>query len=407
MLNSAFNRASLNVAAVITHNPRTVAELQAKYNGKPWFAATTSATSTPAEPKVHILIVPGHEPNFGGAEFSLGSGGRLRERDMAVALAQNLQTFVKNNPRYEVSVTRDDVAWTPDFSDYFKDNWNDIIDWQKSSHEEVRHLIAIGSTTAPTSTVFHNTAPTNVALRLYGITKWANEHTVDIVIHIHFNDYPDHRVSVAGKHSGLAIYVPTYQFSNSSTTRVIAETIFQRLAKYNPVSNLPGESSGIIDEPELIAIGANNTSDAASMLIEYGYIYEPQFTNPQTRDLALKDLAFQTYLGLQDFFDPVSAITLSRPYDTLILPHEWKKGMTAENAVPTDVYALQTALQIEGIYPPTGSEKNDCPRSGTIGACTRKALDVFQQKYGISGEKGVVGSKTLNALNSKYGLSTI
>ena len=122
------------------------------------------------------------------------------------------------------------------------------------------------------------------------------------MIHLHLNDYPGHSSTVAGKYSGLVIYIPAQQYNNSSTTKAVADAMFKRLSLYNPIDNLPIESGGIIDDPELIAVGVGNTADAASMLIEYDYIYEPQFVNPKVRSLALKDLAYQTYLGLQDFF---------------------------------------------------------------------------------------------------------
>lgn len=307
----------LQTASVILHNPRTIAELQAKYsasssvmdksagsNGNNLLATNQSAMLPVTPTKVRILLVPGHEPGFGGTEF-----GSLKERTMNTELASDLYDILKKDPHFEVFKTRNNEVWDPVFAAYFKDKWSAIKEWQKDSHEEMRHLIAIGSSTQPVSTVFHNTAPTSVALRLYGITKWANENLVDVVIHIHFNDYPDHRDGVAGVHTGFSIYVPVGQYGNSTTTKAIAHTVFKRLSKDNSVSNLPGESSGIVDEPELIAIGANNTADAASMLIEYGYIYEPQFRTAVKRSAALEKLALDTYLGLQDFFTSNIGVT--------------------------------------------------------------------------------------------------
>ena len=382
---SSIKDAGIQLAAVIlSHNPKSVAEIKSHYD------PTSQA-------RVRILLVPGHEPNYGGAEY-----GSLKERDMTVELAQDLQQLLGNNPHYQVFATRDGQSWSPEFASYFNDHWNDISEWQQASHDEEAHLVAIGSTTIPLAKVFHNNAPHDVALRLYGITKWANENDIDIVIHIHFNDYPGHRSGTPGDYSGFTIYVPTAQYGNSGSTRAVADTIFKRLAKYNPVSNLPGESDGVVDDPELIAIGANNTSDAASMLIEYSYIYEPQILNPELRSTAIKDFAFQTYLGLQDFFDPSDSVRIAKPYDTLILPHTWTNPLADKNAAAPDVFALQTALTFEGIYPPTGRLKNDCPRTGVIGACTKTALQTFQNKYGISGESGKAGMKTIQTLNTIY-----
>ena len=378
------------LAAVIMHKPKTVAGLQSKYN----------ISATRGTDKIHILLVPGHEPNYGGAEYR-----DLKERDMNIELANNLADILRNNNRYEVIVVRDDKSWLPELSKYFKDSWGEIIEWKNLYKEEFLRLQSIVGTNSTKPKVYHNSAPNNVALRLYGITKWANEKDMDIVIHIHFNDNPGHSSNSPGDHSGFAIYVPEEQFANSTTTKTIAESIFQRLAKYNAVSDLKGESEGVIEESELIAIGVYNTSDAPSMLIEYGYIYEQQFANESTRDLAIKDLAFQTYLGVQDFFGSGNDYSLA--YDTLMLPYKWQREIKINDGPSKDILALQTALQSKGWYPPSSRSKNDCPRTGTFGSCTKAALTEFQSKKGIKNENGIVGPKTLDALNIEYGNKVI
>ncbi len=377
------------IAAVIVHNPRTVVGLQNKY----------AVETNNSVDKVRIILVPGHEPYYGGAEF-----GEIKERNMTVELAEQLAGFLRANKKYEVIVARGYDSWNPLLENYFKNSWDSIIDWQKAHKNESLRRVSVMAPLPPPK-VYHNSAPNDVAFRLYGITKWSNENNIDIAIHIHFNDYPGHGWNAPGKYSGFAIYSPEQQYANSTTTRTISQTIFKRLQKYNPVSDLPGESDGIIEERELIAIGANNTADAASMLIEYGYIYEPQFTNSDIQDLAIKDLAFQTYLGLEDFFNPGGTKTLASIYDTLVLPHTWKYALVDNAKTTTDVFALQTALLVDGVYPPITKSKNDCPRTGKIGPCTRSAIELFQKKYGIN-EKGV-GIKTIEELNNLYGLKTI
>src|SRR5437868_3753787 len=58
----------------------------------------TSTPTSPAAPsKVKILIVPGHEPDFGGTAF-----GSIYERDIAVDIAEDLARLLGQNPRYEV-----------------------------------------------------------------------------------------------------------------------------------------------------------------------------------------------------------------------------------------------------------------------------------------------------------------
>lgn len=370
-------------AVILSHNFKTVETIKSRYDD-PYS-------------KVRILIVPGHEPDFGGTEFS-----QIKEREMNVELGYSLKNFLEGNSNYQVYITRDNQSWNPIFSDYFRNNWNEIVEWVKASREHFYRLESVGLVTKKYSTVKHNNANRDVGIRLYGINKWANENDMDIVIHIHFNDNFRTNTDRPGEYSGFSIYVPEGQYGNSTSTKAIAADIFKRLSKYNAVSNLPGESLGIVDEPELIAIGSNNTSDAASVLIEYGYIYEPQFQDPNVRGMVIKDLAYQTYLGLQDFFDPINNAKSVGSYDTLVLPYKWQRPLDGNKALPEDVFALQTALIFDGSYPPVGKTKNDCPRTGKIGPCTRTSLNVFQDKYGVIGESGMVGEKTLQALKSIF-----
>ncbi len=142
--------------------------------------------------------------------------------------------------------------------------------------------------------VIHNSAPDETALKLYGINKWANENNIDIVLHIHFNDYPNRKYNREGKYSGFVIYVPEAQYSNAKASRAVAEPIFNQLAKFYPKSDFLREQDGMVGDQHLIAIGAHNTLDPVGMLIEYGYIYEPQFLNEKIRGSIIKELAFQT-----------------------------------------------------------------------------------------------------------------
>jgi peptidoglycan hydrolase-like protein with peptidoglycan-binding domain len=122
--------------------------------------------------------------------------------------------------------------------------------------------------------------------------------------------------------------------------------------------------------------------------------------NLKVRSLALKDLAYQTYLGIQDFFNKNSDITVTSLYNPESL-YAWKTQVTSTKSNPEDIYALQTALIMDGDLPPPGKSKNDCPHSGTFGSCTRLAVQVFQQKNNITGES-VFGLNTFNMLNSIY-----
>ncbi len=385
-------------AVVISHMPKTVLEIKSRYASQEKRGIFATAGY---EKKVKILLVPGHEPDYGGAEY-----GMIKERDLVVELAQNLENFLAQNERYQVFVSRDRTSWKPVFADYFKNGWDDIVAWEKLHKEEVTKLTRLGEFHPATPIVQHNKARSDVAFRLFGMGKWANENDVDIIIHIHFNDYPGHG-NAPGRYSGFAIYVPEKAYFNSTTTKALADTVFKRLSKYNPVSDLPGESNGIVEDQDLIAVGAHNSVNAASMLIEYGYIYEPQFTNSNLRDATIRDLAFQTYLGLQDFFDDHNAVGLNGSFDTLIMPHYWRNPLVEGDKNNADVYALQTALLMEGEYPPPGKTLNDCPRTGWLGNCTKTALESFQKKKGIKGEAGVIGKRTREELNKLYSVKTI
>ena len=68
------------------------------------------------------------------------------------------------------------------------------------------------------------------------------------------------------------------------------------------MSNLPQEAGGMIEDQELIAVGANGSRESASLLVEFGYIYEPQFLNSNLRSAALANLARLTAEGIRDYF---------------------------------------------------------------------------------------------------------
>ena len=349
--------------------------------------------------KFHILIVPGHEPSDGGTQFDSPTG-MIYERNMTVELGQDLEQYLNANGNFQVDITRDTTAWTPTFTSYFQNDWNSIVSWEQAAKANYSTGTAAEEIDTD-STEIHNDAAVNVALRLYGIVKWSDENNVNLMIHIHFNNYPDSPNKVAGKYSGMSMYIPASAYANSSSTGPIADALFKRLTLYNPISNLPIESAGIIADPELIATGAYNTATMPSILIEYEYIYEPQLASPVTRSLAIKDLAYQTYLGLEDYFNHNANVSVENNYNPSTL-YTWNGLGVNKNSNAEDIYALQTALIMDGDYPPAGKSKNDCPHSGTFGTCTQEALAAFQNKNNIVGETGTVGQKSFNILNAIY-----
>jgi len=222
---------------------------------------------------------------------------------------------------------------------------------------------------------------------LYGVNKYANDNGFDIVFHIHFNDYPGRRGSW-GKYSGFSIYVPERQYSNADASYDLAEKINDQLSQSFASSNMPKEGA-IVEDQELIAIGANNTADPVSALVEYGYIYEDHFTNKKVSDVVLEELAYQTYKGIMNYIsdDDIVAETYSR-----IGSRNWfyKNLSMGDKGVST--LALQDYLSDKGYYPPNDN-LNKCPLTGFFGDCTQDALRMYQRDNDLNAS-GYLDTKT-------------
>ncbi len=252
--------------------------------------------------KVRILIVPGHEPRSGGAEYR-----SLKEREMNVELAEYLQALFVADPRYEVFVSRDDEAWSAFLKEYFAEKWQEIIAFQAAKKKVMKAALASGEVSKIDNPP-HSRVADDIATRLYGINKWSNDNRIDLAIHIHFNEYPRKDNTKPGAYSGFAVYVPESQFSNANLSRKIAERVLERLSAVGQPSNFHREAAGIVEDQQLIALGANNSLDAASLLIEYGYIYEPKFAGDAQRHSVFAKYAAGTYEGVKDFFEGGSVV---------------------------------------------------------------------------------------------------
>jgi N-acetylmuramoyl-L-alanine amidase len=243
------------------------------------------------------LIVPGHDNEFSGTAH-----GGLREADLNLDLARELELLFAADDNFRVTVVRDlkTGEYLSRLRRYFKREAGAIqkfIDRQKSRFER---RLANGALTDYAG-VPHNAANPTVAARLYGINKWADEQKFDLVLHVHFNDYAG-RGSGLGLYRGFSIYVPERQLPNSRVSEALALPLAAQLLAVARPSNFPGEGA-IVSDQELIALGANATLKTASLLIEYGYIYEERLQSPAVRALWLQALARQTYAGLLDYLD--------------------------------------------------------------------------------------------------------
>ncbi|MFH1236219.1 MAG: peptidoglycan-binding protein [Parcubacteria group bacterium] len=342
--------------------------------------------------KVRILIVPGHQPDAGGTEF-----GGVYERNVVVDIADALAEFLVKNSHYDVMIARNKTAWNPTLQSYFDTHALEIDTFQQSQSLQMKNYLANGSILPGADQIYHNSAPSSAARQLYGINKWTSDNKYDIVLHLHLNDYAGRRALSVGKYDGFTIYVPDHQYSNAEASKAIGMTIAARLNAYNATSTLPKEDVGVVEDQELIAIGSNNTADGAALLIEYGYIYEPQFQSAKTRPVAITDYAYQTYLGLQDFFkDPIMPT-----FGSISFPYDWSQVTANKSERGPDIYALQAALHYLGYYPPAGMSFSDCPISGKVGACTHSAIKEYQTSRNIEAT-GTLGPKTRVALEKDF-----
>lgn len=351
------------------------------------YAGMTNRVRRAAPERLKILLVPGHQPDTGGTELK-----GVYERDIVVDVADALARYLNQDARVDVTVARSKTSWHPALQSYFDTHTADIEAFRASQALEMATHVSEGSVLLSADQVYHMTTPTAAALQLYGINKWTNENGYDITLHLHVNDYGGRRRG-GQRYEGFAIYVPDHQYSNARASLELGTAIARRLAAYHATSTLPGESAGVVEDQQLIAIGSNNSADAASLLIEYGYIYEPQFQSASVRTAALEEYAYETYLGLRDFFNDPQA----SPYGSRAFPWPWEEVVGSTGERGPGVYALQAALRYLGQYPPNGKSLSDCPVSGLSGGCTRAAIAAYQRAHGLE-ETGTLGPQTRAAL---------
>lgn len=309
--------------------------------------------------EVKIMIVPGHDNDNPGAVYF-----DVKEADINLDVANYLADFLDDNDRFDVHLSRDDDGYTPKLSRYLNRNKEEIREFYNEKKDIMRELIDKGDVYSYVN-MHHNTAQLEVVDILYGINKYVSEEDFDIVIHIHFNDHPG-RFGKFGKYDGYAIYVPEKQYSNAGASKELAEYISSRLSTYFASSNMPKEAD-VVESQDLIAVGAYNTVDPISILIEYGYIYERQFQDLEIREIVYEELARQTYNGILDYVGDKKNTLVGYPN---LNPQyfDFNHGETGE-----DVLALQVYLRNKGIYP-LNEDLTECPVNGRYGDCTHYAV---------------------------------
>lgn len=245
---------------------------------------------------IKILLVPGHDNEIWGAQY-----GNLKEADMNLVLATKIYNLLKKDKRFKVYITRNSLGYTKEFADYFISQQQEIISFEKDSKQKLQDKINSGNFVEKVD-VQHNVATPNMAVKLYGINKWANENKMDAVIHVHFNDYPRENKWTKGIYKGFNIYLPETQMVNSKESTKLAKKIFLQLNKKYTPSTYEKELGGFTPDQSLIALGSNGTllESVRSILIEYGYIY--RFGNSVFRHKAYTNMANLTVVGIKNYF---------------------------------------------------------------------------------------------------------
>lgn len=248
------------------------------------------------EQKIKILLVAGHEPNYGGAEYK-----GLKERDLNLLLSEKIKEALSLNKKFEVITARDENGWNPDLEKYVKKNKTSIMTWVAGLKKQMSKLVSAKKLTKVSAKMGHAVASANTTAFLYGINKWANENKVDIAIHLHFNDNPKYKGQP--NYEGFSIYVPESQYSNATSSKVLALDLENELTKIQKISTMEEESAGVIEDQELIALGRYNSADALSVLIEYAYIYENFMQNARLRNSYIDNAAIFTAQAVNKFFE--------------------------------------------------------------------------------------------------------
>lgn len=250
--------------------------------------------------KAKIFLIPGHDDEHVGAEY-----GDLKEADLNLDLAEQIMKKIPTD-EFEIYITRDKKGYKEEFHNYFIENSEEIQNFVNLHKSETRKLIE-EKTFEPNQKIKHNRASEDMALRLYGFNKWANENEIDLVLHIHFNDYPRKNMNSAGKYEGYSIYIPEAQLKNHKQSQKIAEIINEKMSGiYNP-SNLKVEEETIIESQSLIAVGANNTLEVPSVLVEYSYIYEDFLQDAKNRAVTFDKMSDVTVKSILNYFNLASS----------------------------------------------------------------------------------------------------
>lgn len=245
--------------------------------------------------KIKILVVPGHEPNAGGAdEFK-----KIKERDLNLQLAILLKNKLSINPNIETILVRDENGWNKDLKNYILTSSTTIMNWVYDMKAKMFSKVNTGEIELIDPDMKHNEATSNAVLFLYGTNKWVEKNNIDLVLHVHFNNNP--KINGKPNYRGYCMYIPESQYSNSSSSRIFANYFNEEISKIQKKSNMPQEKDIIIEDQELIATGNYDTLKIPAVVIEYAYIYEPMMLSSSTRNNFIEKAASSTATAIEKY----------------------------------------------------------------------------------------------------------
>ncbi|MCU0653129.1 MAG: N-acetylmuramoyl-L-alanine amidase [Candidatus Pacebacteria bacterium] len=239
----------------------------------------------------NILLIPGHDVDDGGACYK-----DYCERDLTAEVAAKIAIALGNDSRFKVTVARDGQEWNPILRDYFANEKQAIIDWKTEHQQESKALMDVGKIKYVPDMAFHSEATPEMSVKLYGMNKWADENGIDLVINLHFNDSMRPKSYVPGGYKGFTIFIPESQMKNHAVSKAAASSVFKELKSVEAP-----ELDNLLEDQSLIALGASGTLEAASMLVEYAYIYEKKLESEATREQALEEFAQMTAAGIVNY----------------------------------------------------------------------------------------------------------
>lgn len=353
--------------------PRTLATFSAKAL---LLSSTKSLESilgryTSRSTPVRILIVPGHNSESSGAYAY-----NTPEANLVANMGERLEALLKQDARVSVTLLRDTKGYREPFASFLTTRANDIATFRENIRRDYAQLMLEGKIPFPSYSPPHGEAKLADALKLHGANLFAYENDADIVIHLHLNDYAGRKTN-AGKYTGYAIYYAGPPLTNAQVSGKLAGAIANRIEKIRTSSNFPSEISGLVPDPELLALGAHGSVDAAAVLVEYGYMSERVFSRAETKNTMADLVAYETARGIEDFLGSKSVIT---PPESLAASPVRLPSVTPSASALT----LQYTLLTQGLYPPSGKSLADCPLTGTVGPCTKTAYRAYTQKMARS-----------------------